>query len=99
MSGSLVINSAGDGFTFIKTGGVLAPDTYTVTCAVLNGFKDTAGLLLDGNGDGTAGDNYTGTFTVATPPSNAVTVSLPDLPAAMASRSMCRPRSRASVDD
>ena len=79
VSGSLVINSTGDGFTFIKTGGVLAPDTYTVTLrSAANGFKDTAGLLLDGNDDGTAGDNYTGTFTVAPPPSNAVTVSLPD---------------------
>ena len=79
VSGSVVINAAGDGFTFIETGSVLAPDTYTVTLhSAANGFKDTAGLLLDGNDDGTAGDDYTGTFTVDPSPSNAVTVSLPD---------------------
>ena len=78
VNGSLVMSSAGDGFTFIKTGGVLAPDTYTVTLrSAANGFKDTTGLLLDGS-DGIAGDNYTWTFAVAAPPSNAVTVSLPD---------------------
>ena len=79
VSGSLVMNSTGDGFTFIKTGGLLAPDTYTITLrSAANGFKGTTGLLLDGNGDGTGGDNYTSTFTVISPPTDAVTVSLPD---------------------
>ncbi len=78
VSGSVVMNSTGNGFTFIKTGGVLAPDTYTVTLrSAANGFKDTTGLLLDGS-DGVAGDDYSWTFPVAATPSNAVTVSLPD---------------------
>ena len=79
--------------TFIQTGqtgvlgsaaqstlfGVLPNDTYTVTLrSASNGFQDTSGNLLDGNGDGTAGDNYVTTFVVNNA-SNSVTVSLPDL--------------------
>jgi len=40
---------------FVKTGGVLLPDTYTATLVSgSNAFCDTTGALLDGNGDGTA---------------------------------------------
>ena len=58
VQGSLVVGTD-NRITFLKTGGLLAPDTYTVTLAALaNGFKDAAANLLDGNGDGTPGDNY-----------------------------------------
>src|SRR5581483_5849831 len=63
--------------TFLRTGNVLPPDTYTVTLrSAASGFKVlVTGELLDGNADGTPGDNYTTTFTVA---SSAVVVSIPD---------------------
>ena len=78
--------------TFIETGqsgvlgsaapstlfGVLPDGTYTVTLrSATNGFKDTNGNLLDGNGDGTPGDNFVTTFVVSNP-ANSVIVSLPD---------------------
>ena len=78
VAGSLVVGA--DHITFIRTGGPLAPDTYTVVLrSGTNGFKDTTGDLLDGNGDGTAGDNYTETFTVTPLPVDAVIVSVPDI--------------------
>ncbi len=64
---------------FIKSGDPLAPDTYTLTLrSATDGFEDTGGLLLDGNGDGTAGDDFSSTFTVSEPAANTVTVSIPD---------------------
>ncbi len=64
---------------FISSGGPLAPDTYTVTVrSGDNGFKDTGGLLLDGNGDGTPGDDYSTSFEVPEPAANAVVVGIPD---------------------
>jgi hypothetical protein len=75
VKGSLIVN--GDSLSFVKTGGVLAPDTYTVTLdSANNGFKDLSGNLLDGNNDGTAGDNFVTSFTVDS--SSAVVVGLPD---------------------
>ncbi len=53
--------------------GVLPNDTYTVTLrSASNGFQDTGGNLLDGNGDGTAGDNFVTTFVVNNPPNTVV---------------------------
>ncbi len=90
--GSLVVDPTATQITFIQTGqtgvlgsaapetlfGVLPNDTYTVTLrSASNGFQDTTGNLLDGNGDGTAGDNYVTTFVVSNP-ANSVIVSLPD---------------------
>lgn len=64
--GSLVPDDDLYGATFIKTNGVFDAGAYTLTLASrADAWKDTAGRLLDGNGDGTAGDNYTATFTVA----------------------------------
>jgi hypothetical protein len=75
--GSLVLDATATGLTFLQTGGVLAADTYTVTLrSAANGFRDPAGALLDGNGDGTPGDDYTTIFTVA--PSSAVVVGVRD---------------------
>ncbi|MCY2986823.1 MAG: S8 family serine peptidase, partial [Planctomycetota bacterium] len=77
--GSLVVDPGLRQVTFIKTGGLLEPDTYTVTLVSgANAFRDTTGNVLDGNGDGTAGDNYTTSFVVAAPVANRVTVGLPD---------------------
>ena len=75
--GSLIVSPGNQSITFVKTGGLLPPDTYTLTLrSAANGFVDTFGGLLDGNKDGTPGDNYTTTFTVA--PSSARVVAIPD---------------------
>ncbi len=77
--GSMLISADGKTVTFVKTGGILAPDTYTVTLhSGVNAFKSTSGALLDGNGDGVPGVDLVQTFTVNPLPSNAVVVSLPD---------------------
>ena len=69
-----VLGSAAPGTLF----GVLPNDTYTVTLrSASNGFQDTNGNLLDGNADGTPGDDYVTTFVVNNS-SNSVTVTLPD---------------------
>ena len=79
VDGSLLVSPDGTTITFIKTGGILAPDTYTITLySGPNAFETTTGALLDGNGDGTPGDNLTYTFTVDDPPGNAVIVGIPD---------------------
>ncbi len=78
--GSIVINAAGDGFTFVATAGLLASNqTYTVTLrSGADAFQDSLGGLLDGNADGTSGDNYTSTFNVAAPVGGARTLSVPN---------------------
>ncbi len=77
--GSLILSADQRQATFIATGGPLAPDTYTLTLrSGDNGFRDTAGNLLDGNSDGTPGDDYTTTFVVTNGPANEVLVSVPD---------------------
>jgi hypothetical protein len=78
IKGSLVPNATNKTLTFLKTGVTLAPDTYTVKLSSRNdGVVDTNGNLLDGNGDGTQGDDYTNQFTINT--TDTRTVSLPDL--------------------
>lgn len=63
--GSVVFDADGMGPRFLKTGGVLRADHYTVRLSSrADGFKDLAGGLLDGNVDGTAGDDYVSDFTV-----------------------------------
>jgi hypothetical protein len=72
-----VVNAAGDQVTSVKTGGALANDTYTVTLrSAANGFHEGANLL-DGNADGTVGDNYVTTFTRSAA-ANSITASIPD---------------------
>ncbi|MCX7891791.1 MAG: Ig-like domain-containing protein [Burkholderiales bacterium] len=66
--GSIVLDDDLRGFSFLRTGGLLPGGTYTVTLASrANAFVDQLGRLLDGNSDGTAGGDYTTTFTVAAP--------------------------------
>ena len=75
----MVVSPDGKTVTFIKTGGLLVPDTYTITLVSgTSAFESTTGALLDGNSDGVPGDNLVSTFTVNPLPSNAVVVSLPD---------------------
>ncbi|MCA9050053.1 MAG: leucine-rich repeat domain-containing protein, partial [Planctomycetaceae bacterium] len=77
--GSIVVDADNRGFTFIKTGGPLEPDTYTVTMrSAANGFVNTLGQLFDGDGDGREGGDYVTTFEVAQRPSDEVVVSIPD---------------------
>ena len=79
VAGSLVIDPALRKVTFIKSGDPLAPDTYTVTLrSAVDGFVDVGDQLLDGNDDGTEGDDHISTFEVAAPPAGAVTIGLPD---------------------
>src|SRR5262249_41508061 len=78
VTGSLVVRPDNRGLTFLRTGGLLPPDTYTVTLrSAANGFRTPAGTLLDGNGDGTPGGHYVPTLPVAASP--AAPVSGPDL--------------------
>lgn len=66
IAGSLVVSGDGHQVEFLATGNRLAADTYTITLrSADDGFKDTSGNLLDGNGDGTAGDDFSDNFTVA----------------------------------
>ena len=62
VSGSIVLDPDGAGFRFIATSGALADGSYQV---VIRGVvTDMRGRALDGNGDGTAGDDLTTSFTV-----------------------------------
>jgi hypothetical protein len=79
VKGSVVVNPNSQQFTFIKTGGPLESDTYTVTLrSAANGFVNDGGELLDGDADGTPGGDYVGTFVIDPWPADEVVVSLPD---------------------
>jgi hypothetical protein len=77
VSGSLVLDASGERFSFIRTGGPLAPDIYTLTIrSGANGVRAQDGTLLDGNQSGGAGDAFITSFTVM--PTGQPTLSLPD---------------------
>ena len=77
VSGSLIVGERS--VEFVKSGGPMEADTYRVTLrSATDGFEDTGGMTLDGNGDGTGGDDYVNTWTVAAVPDGARTVSIPD---------------------
>jgi hypothetical protein len=74
VSGSLVWSPKSNIASFIKTAGVLAPDTYTVTLVSgSSAWEDTSNSLLDGGGG--AGTNFVTSFTVG---GLSDVVSLPD---------------------
>ena len=76
--GSLVLDADKQGFTFVGTGGTLPAGNYEVTLASrANGFLDARGRPLDGNGDGTSGDNYRHAFIVSAV--DGPVISIPDL--------------------
>jgi len=77
--GSLVVDSALRQVTFVKTGGPLVDDTYTVTLrSATSAFKDSAGLLLDGNNDEVGGDDFQANFSPSVSPASAVVLSIAD---------------------
>ena len=81
LAGSVVMDSDNQGFKFVKTGGLLAADTYTVTLrsGAANGFvAAVGGGQLDGNSNGTAGDNFSSPVTVTAPQAGTVTVGVGD---------------------
>ncbi len=76
--GTLVIAPGNSKVTFVRTGGILPNDTYTVTFrSGADAFHTSQGVLLDGNADSIAGDAYTHTFTVNAP-ANAISLGVPD---------------------
>ncbi|HXG10803.1 MAG TPA: peptidoglycan DD-metalloendopeptidase family protein, partial [Gemmataceae bacterium] len=79
--GSLMIDSSRTRLTFLRTGGVLPYGAYTVTLrSAANAFRAAGtGELLDGDGDLVPGGNYVTSFTVDTPPTTLVVVSVPDI--------------------
>ncbi len=65
INGSLLLNESLDKITFVATGGLLEAGEYQVTLiSGSSAFVSILGSLLDGNGDGTPGDNYTTSFTI-----------------------------------
>lgn len=80
VQGSLFIDSSLRRMTFVRTSGVLLPDSYTLTIrSAANGAHDTGGTLLDGDANGVAGGDFVTTFTVDPPLPGAVTLSIPNL--------------------
>lgn len=75
--GSVVPDSDLTGFSFVRTGGLLASGDYTVALRSGPDAFHNAGGALDGNGDGQAGDAYTAGFAVG--PLPAISLSIPDL--------------------
>ena len=62
--GSLVFGT--DSLTFVATRGPLPTDTYSFTLrSVEGGLQDLNGQLLDGDSNGTPGENFTGWFDIA----------------------------------
>ncbi|MFA6133899.1 MAG: CARDB domain-containing protein [Phycisphaerae bacterium] len=77
VAGSLLYDEQARTVTFIKTGGPLAADTYTVTLrSGADAFKDGEGHLLDGDANNVEGGDYVNTVTVEA--GTARMLSLPD---------------------
>ncbi len=77
VNGSLVADLAGRDFAWIASGEPLPAGDYTLRLrSAEDAFADQQGNLLDGNADGTPGDDYQMRFTVTAP--EGVIVSLPD---------------------
>ena len=75
--GSLVVSQDRRSVNFVKTGGVLAPGTYSLILrGADNGFRNTGGEALDGDGDQQPGGDFTGTVQVTA--ASARVISLPD---------------------
>ena len=66
VAGSVVLDDDRQGLSFVKTNGLLANGSYTVTLdSRANAFVTALGGLLDGNRDGTAGDSFSGSFSIS----------------------------------
>ena len=76
IEGSIVFRDDLSGFTFVKTGNVLTPGTYSVTVESReDGIVDFGGQILDGDNDGQAGGNYTTEFTIANNEAKVLSIS------------------------
>jgi hypothetical protein len=65
VKGSLILDDDRHGAHFIQTSGLLAAGDYRLSLASrIDGFRDLAGNLLDGDGNGMVGDDYVTRFTV-----------------------------------
>ena len=63
--GSAIWNEDDNTLTFVKTGGILATDDYTLTLfSRQDGLVTQSGTLLDGDGNSIFGDDFTSTFKV-----------------------------------
>ena len=76
IDGSLLIDADGMGFSFLKTGTPLRADSYTVTIKSGPTALTSASGDLDGNGDGTAGDDFTAVRSINPP--TQIKLGLPD---------------------
>jgi hypothetical protein len=77
LAGSVVFDADGRGLRFVRTGGALEADSYTVR--LKSGATAVTGMVrgaLDGNGDGSAGGDFVSSFTAAALP--PVRLRLPD---------------------
>ncbi len=80
VEGSLVVDPASRKVTFVKTGQRLQPDVYSVRLrSGTAGFRTASGEPLDGDGDGTGGDDLISSFSVAATAENAVIIGIPDI--------------------
>jgi|GEM_PF-1710728 len=65
VAGSVVLDDDHQGLTFVRTGGLLANGSYTVTLdSRADAFATAQGGLLDGNRDGIAGGHFSGSFSI-----------------------------------
>lgn len=77
--GSWLVDANSRQATFVQTGGILLPDSYTFRVrSAADGVHDTSGGLLDGDANGVAGGDFVGTFVVDPPLPAAVTMSIPN---------------------
>lgn len=77
VAGSLFVAPDGLSARFLASGGALADGSYSVRLrAGAAALRDAAGVALDGDADGTGGDDWLGSFGVTR--GNAVTVGLAD---------------------
>lgn len=78
VNGSLVFASDGLSAEFVRTGAALPSDRYTLTLASgADAFRAAgSGVLLDGNRDGTPGDDFSLSFDLVR--ASTVSVSMPD---------------------
>lgn len=77
--GSFVVDPSGTRATFIRTGGPLVPDDYTVRLmSGESGVLSASVGQLDGDADGTPGDRFETTFRVLAVEPPPTIVSLPD---------------------
>ncbi len=75
---SVIYNSGTQVATLNVNGGTRLPaDNYRLLACGSTSIKDVIGNSLDGNGDGTGGDDFTRNFSVDTPPPQVSSVYLP----------------------